>query len=158
MKKKLKYIGWLLLVVLVVMQFIRPDKNNGGLEGITAFKSDTKPSDEVFMILKQNCFDCHSDSTKYPWYAEIAPVSYWLADHVKEGKGDFNMSAWETYSTKKKDHKLEELVEEVEEGEMPLNSYTWVHGKLSKEDQELLIQWATLARMQYQDELKVSSK
>ncbi len=158
MNKLLKYIGIFLLAVLVVMQFIRPEKNSGGLEGITAFKSDTKPSDEVFIVLKQNCFDCHSNETKYPWYAEIAPISYWLADHVKEGKGDFNMSVWETYSTKKKDHKLEELVEEVEEGEMPLNSYTWVHGKLSKEDQELLIQWATLARMQYQDELKVSSK
>lgn len=158
MKKILKYIGILLLVGLVVIQFIRPDKNNGGLEGITAFKSDTKPSEEVFMVLKQNCFDCHSDETKYPWYAEIAPISYWLADHVKHGKGDFNMSAWDSYSTKKKDHKLEELIEEVEEGKMPLDSYTWVHGKLSKDDQELLIQWATLARMQYQDELKVSSK
>ena len=158
MKKILKYIGVLLLVVFIVMQFIRPEKNNGGFEGITAFKNDTKPSDEVFMILKQNCFDCHSDVTKYPWYAEVAPISYWLADHVKHGKGDFNVSAWETYSVKKKDHKLEELIEEVEKGKMPLDSYTWVHGKLSKEDQELLTNWATLVRMQYQDELKVSSK
>ena len=158
MNKILKYIGLLLLLVFVVMQFIRPDKNKGGLERITAFKNDTKPSDDVFMILKQNCFDCHSDSIKYPWYAEIAPISYWLADHVKEAKGDFNMSAWETYSTKKKDHKLEELIEEVEAGEMPLDSYTWMHGKLSKEDQEILIQWATLARFHYQDELKISSK
>ena len=130
MKKTLKYIWLLLLVVLFAMQFIRPNKNNGGLEGITAFKNDTKPSDNVLIILKQNCFDCHSDSTKYPWYAEIAPISYWL----------------------------EELVEEVEKGEMPLDSYTWIHGKLSKEDQERLIQWATLARIQYQDELKVSFK
>ena len=68
------------------------------------------------------------------------------------------MAAWETYSTKKKDHKLEELVEELEKGEMPLDFYTWIHGKLSKEDQETLIQWANLARIQYQDELKVSSK
>ena len=66
------------------------------------------------------------------------------------------MSAWEKYSTKKKDHKLEELIEEVEEGEMPLESYTWIHGKLSKEDKEKLIQWANLVRIQYQDELKVS--
>lgn len=158
MKKILKYIGLFLLVVLVVMQFIRPEKNNGGFEGITSFKNETKPSDEVFMILKQNCFDCHSDITKYPWYAEIAPISYWLADHVKHGKGDFNVSAWETYSVKKKDHKLEELIEEIEKGKMPLDSYTWVHGKLPKEDQELLINWATLVRMQYQNELKVSSK
>ena len=158
MNKTLKFIGLLLLLVFVVMQFVRPEKNKGAIEGIVAFKNDTKPSDDVFMILKKNCFDCHSDSTKYPWYAEVAPISYWLADHVKEAKGDFNMSAWETYSTKKKDHKLEELIEEVEEGEMPLESYAWIHGKLSKEDQEKLIQWANLARIQYQDELKVSYK
>jgi outer membrane biogenesis lipoprotein LolB len=68
------------------------------------------------------------------------------------------MSAWETYSTKKKDHKLEELIEEVEGDEMPLESYAWIHGKLSKKDQEKLIQWANLARIKYQDELKVSYK
>ena len=62
------------------------------------------------------------------------------------------------YSTKKKDHKLEELIEEVEEGEMPLESYAWIHGKLSKEDKEKLIQWANFARIKYQDELKVSLK
>ena len=101
MNKILKFIGMLLLLVFVVMQFIRPDKNKGGTEGITVFKNDTKPSDDVFMILKQNCFDCHSDSTKYPWYAEVAPISYWLADHVKEAKRGFNMSAWENVFYKK---------------------------------------------------------
>lgn len=158
MKNKIKYILIIVLVSLVIMQFIRPDKNEGGLESLVAFKTDTSPPEEVLSILKTNCFDCHTNQTTYPWYAEIAPISYWLADHVKEGKDELNMSAWETYSIKKKDHKLEELIEEVEEGEMPLNSYTWIHGKLSKQDQEKLIQWATLARMKYQDDLKVSSK
>ena len=68
------------------------------------------------------------------------------------------MSNWESYSLKKKDHKLEELLEEVEEGEMPLNSYTWIHGNLSENEKELLLQWATLARLQYQDSLKTASK
>ena len=158
MKNKFKYFGIFLLVALVIMQFIRPDKNEGGYKSLEAFKTDTKPSEEVFSILKSHCFDCHTNQTHYPWYAEIAPVSYWLADHVKHGKGDFNMAAWDEYSVKKKDHKLEELLEEVEEGEMPLNSYTWIHGKLPQKGQELLIQWATLARFQYKDELKVSSK
>ena len=158
MKKKIKYFGIVLLVALVIMQFIRPDKNEGGYESLEAFKTDTKPSKEVLSILKTNCFDCHSNQTHYPWYAEIAPISYWLADHVNEGKDELNMSTWETYSIKKKDHKLEELMEEVEEGHMPLDSYSWVHGKLSKQDQEKLIQWATLARMKYENDLKVSSK
>jgi len=158
LKKTIKKIGLLLLLLFIAIQFIRPDKNEGGYSSLDAFKTDTKPSKEILSILKTNCFDCHTNQTNYPWYAEIAPISYWLADHVNEGKDEFNMSNWETYSIKKKDHKLEELIEEVEEGEMPLDSYTWVHGKLSKQDQEKLIQWATLARMQYQNDLKVSSK
>jgi len=157
-KKIIKYLGVLVLVTILLMQFFRPEKNNGGLEGISAFKTETNPSDKVFSILKTNCFDCHTNQTNYPWYAEIAPISYWLDDHVTHAKKDFNMSDWDTYSIKKKDHKLEELIEEVEEGEMPLNSYTWIHGNLSKADKDLLIQWAILARLQYKDHLKVSSK
>ncbi len=157
MKKIIKYIGIFLLLALVVMQFIRLDKNEEGYESLEAFKKDTKPSKEVLAILKKHCFDCHTNQTNYFWYAEIAPVSYWIANHVNHGKGDFNMATWNEYSVKKRDHKLEELLEELEEGEMPLNSYTWIHGNLPEKDRELLLQWATLVRLQYKDELKVSS-
>lgn len=148
----------LALIALVVIQFIRPEKNLGSYESVTIFESETKPSQEVRGILKTNCYDCHSNHTNYPWYAEIAPVSYWLADHVKDGKKHFNVSAWESYSAKKKDHKLEELFEEVEEGEMPLDSYTWIHGNLTKKEQKLILQWAQLARMQYSNQIEVSNK
>ena len=158
MKKILKYFLLLALVALVVIQFIRPDKNNSGYESVVAFEAETNPSQEVKEILKTNCYDCHSGQTQYPWYAEIAPVSYWLADHIKHGKGEFNASKWENYSVKKKDHKLEELIEMVEKGEMPLDSYTWLHGDLSEEDVKTLLQWATLARLKYANELKVSSE
>jgi len=151
MKRLLKILGWAALLALVVIQFIRPDKNNSGYESIVNFENETAPSVEVATILKTNCYDCHSNQTQYPWYAEIAPFSFWLADHVDHGKGHFNVSEWDTYSVKKKDHKLEELIEEVEEGEMPLDSYTWMHGDLSKEDAKLLLQWANLARLQYLD-------
>ena len=108
-------------------------------------------------ILKTNCYDCHSNHTVYPWYAEIAPVSFWLADHVKDGKKHFNVSDWESYSAKRKDHKLEELFEEVERGEMPLDSYTWIHGNISEDEQKILMQWAQLARLQYKSQIEVSA-
>lgn len=158
MKKIIRLVLIMALVALVVMQFIRPEKNEAGYEAVKAFENETKPSVTVAAILKDNCYDCHSDHTIYPWYAEIAPFSYWLEDHIKHGKGDFNVSEWESYSTKKKDHKLEEVIEMVEKGEMPLDSYTWLHGYLEKEDQKLLIQWATLARLQYKQQLEVSAK
>ncbi|MEW7291231.1 heme-binding domain-containing protein [Aquimarina sp. 2304DJ70-9] len=149
MKKYTKTIGLLLLAVLIIMQFIRLDKNESGYESVAFFENETKPSDQIKAILKDNCYDCHSNQTNYPWYAEVAPVSYWLAHHVDEGKEHFNISAWKEYPTKKKDHKLEELIEEVEEGEMPLSSYTWLHGNLTKEEQELLINWVKALRTQY---------
>ena len=157
MKKTLKVLGLLILLSLIIMQFFRPEKNKGGYESFVNFEKDTKLPDEVFSILKKNCFDCHTNQTRYPWYAEIAPVSYWLNDHIIHGKKLFNMSEWNSYSTKKKDEKLEELIEEVKEGEMPLNSYTWIHGSLSEEDREQLLQWASMVRLQYKDDLKVSS-
>lgn len=150
----LKVILKLGLLVFIVMQFIRPDKNQEGYETLIAFETETKPSQGVVDILRTNCYDCHSNQTKYPWYAEISPVNYWLDDHVRHGKGDFNMSKWDTYSVKKKDHKLDELIEEVEEGHMPLDSYTWMHGTLSEEQKTTLIQWATLARLQYKEDLQ----
>lgn len=156
MKKILKYVLIIALLALVVIQFIRPDKNIGGYEAVATFEAETKPAEDVRLILKENCYDCHSNHTNYPWYAEVAPVSYWLDDHLRHGKGEFNVSEWGSYSVKKKDHKLEELIEEVKEGHMPLDSYTWIHGDLSKDEKTLLLQWATLARMQYRGALEVS--
>jgi len=157
MKKLFKIILILALGAFVVIQFIRPDKNEAGYEGVMYFENETKPSPSVAGILKENCYDCHSNHTRYPWYAEIAPVNYWLADHVKDGKKHFNVSAWKEYSAKKKDHKLEEFLEMIEEGEMPLDSYTWLHGNLSENDTKLLLQWATVTRLQYKVQMEVSS-
>lgn len=157
MKRILKIVLKLALVALVVIQFIRPDKNQEGYGSVQAFEQATKPSEQVAAILMTNCYDCHSNETKYPWYAEISPVNYWLKDHVDDGKRHFNVSAWSDYSVKKKDHKLEELIEMVEEGEMPLDSYTWLHGNLSEEDTKVLLQWAIMVRLGYVQELKVSA-
>ena len=148
----------LALVALIVIQFIRPEKNASGYETVVLFEKEAVPSKEVAAILKTNCYDCHSDQTQYPWYAEIAPVSYWLDEHIEHGKGHFNVSEWSSYSAKKKDHKLEELIEFVEEGEMPLDSYTWLHGDLSEEDTKLILNWAQMARLKYQKEMGALSK
>lgn len=157
-KKVIKVVLVLALIALVAIQFIRPEKNSEGYKSVALFETETKPSNKVASILKQNCYDCHSNQTQYPWYSEIAPASLWLADHIDEGKEHFNVSAWENYTVKKKEHKLEELVEMVEDDEMPLQSYTIIHGNLSKDEKKLLLQWAGLARLQYKHLLEVSKK
>lgn len=146
-----KKIAWALLLVFVAMQFIRPEKNQDSSDHLAAFLSETNPPAEVRELLKTSCFDCHSNHTEYPWYNAVAPVSYWLADHVNEGKEHLNFSAWSTYETKRKDHKLEEVVETVEEGEMPLNEYTWTHegARLTPEQREAIIEWAKKTRALY---------
>lgn len=156
-RKILKGILVLALIVLVALQFIRPEKNREGYTSVAAFETETKPSAKVAAILKESCYDCHSNQTYYPWYAEVAPFSLWLDDHIKEGKKHFNVSDWNNYTIKKKEHKLEELVEMVEKDEMPLRSYTFIHGNLSEKDKTLLLQWAGLARLQYKHQLEISS-
>tara|TARA_R110002012_G_scaffold109650_4_gene253729 strand:- start:305 stop:781 length:477 start_codon:yes stop_codon:yes gene_type:complete len=140
-----------LLVILVIMQFFGPDKNESDLEDIKPFLTETNPPKEVLAILENTCYDCHSSNTTYPWYNKITPVNYWLDGHIEEGKEHFNMSAWNSYSLKKKDHKLDELIEEVEEGEMPLESYTYTHGDadLTETQREQVIEWAKNVRAFY---------
>ncbi|MDF0706041.1 MAG: heme-binding domain-containing protein [Bacteroidota bacterium] len=149
--KIVKKIAIALLVVLIGMQFYRPEKNTADGDYVATFEAETQPSAEVKQILKTACYDCHSANTEYPWYNNIAPVSYWLADHIEDGKKHLDFSDWANYDTKKKDHKLEEVIEEVKEGKMPLNEYTWTHGdaKLSDEQISALVAWADAARANY---------
>ncbi|WP_298345188.1 heme-binding domain-containing protein [uncultured Algibacter sp.] len=149
--KIIKKILIILLIALVIAQFFGPEKNEGDIASIEAFMKETNPPEEVKVILKETCFDCHSDVTRYPWYNNITPVNYWLNSHIEEGKEHFNVSTWEGNSIKRKDHKFEELIEEVEEGEMPLSSYTWTHGdaKLTADQIKAVIDWAKLVRIKF---------
>ncbi|WP_341217112.1 heme-binding domain-containing protein [uncultured Wocania sp.] len=152
----IKKILWLILIVFLIAQFFGPDKNEGDLASIDAFLEETNPPEDVKLILKETCYDCHSDFTRYPWYNKITPINYWLASHVKDGKKHFNVSKWEGNSTKRKDHKFEELIEMVEAKEMPLNSYTWTHteAKLSDKQIKAVVDWAKQVRLKYSLEPK----
>ncbi|QCX00792.1 cytochrome C [Aggregatimonas sangjinii] len=137
------------LVALVLLQFYRPEKNVAEYRDVASFEAETKPSAEIKAILESKCYDCHSNKTEYPWYAEVAPFSLLIADHVEEGNEHFNVSQWDSYNAKKRDHKLDELIEEVEEGHMPEDSYAWIHGGLTEAEKEALMAWARQARTNY---------
>lgn len=145
----IKKIALVLLIALVGIQFYRPEKNNAEYRDVAAFETETGVNAEIKAILDKTCYNCHSNKTEYPWYAEVAPVSFWLNDHVEDGNKHFNVSKWESYNDKKKDHKLDELIEEVEEGEMPLKSYAVIHGAITEAEKEALITWAQAARKNY---------
>ncbi len=145
MFKKLtkKKIGLALVLLLLVFQLFRIDKTIKPFDTRKDLTSLLHPNDTVTAILKTSCYDCHSDQPHYPWYTNIAPVSWWIKHHINEGRHHLNFSEWGNYSQKKKDHKLEECIEMVEEDEMPMTSYTLMHkeAKLSKEQKELLLNW-----------------
>jgi hypothetical protein len=116
-----------ILVLLVVIQVFRIDKSTKPVNPETDFIAITQPNDEVVQLLKIACYDCHSNQPAFPWYTNIAPVSWWIKYHIDEGSHHLNFSDWGTYTEKRKNHKLEECIEMLEEGEMPLDSYTWMH-------------------------------
>jgi hypothetical protein len=141
MKRKVLII---VIVVLVLIQFIRPEKNISSVASINDISSKYAVPADVKEVLEKACNDCHSNNTVYPWYSNIQPVGWWLQYHVKEGKRELNFSEFATYPAKKQDHKMEEMIEMVKKGEMPLNSYTWMHtnAKLSEQERQLLVNWA----------------
>jgi hypothetical protein len=141
--KIIKNIGLGLLVVLVIIQFFRPERNlsNDTTNDIT--KKYTVP-DTVQTLLKASCYDCHSNNTVYPWYANIQPVAWWLANHVNEGKDELNFNTFAEYRIGRQYRKLEKIAKEVNDGGMPLSSYTLIHGyaKLDEGQRKLVADWA----------------
>ena len=145
-----------LLGVLIFIQFIKPVKNQSDAVTPNDIFANYQAADSTKQLIRTACYDCHSNNTVYPWYAEIQPLAWWLADHVKEGKSELNFSEFASYKPKKADHKLEEVIEMIQEGEMPLKSYTLIHAnaKLSDGQKKAIITWAEGLRSQIQPNIK----
>lgn len=144
MKNWLKRIGLAIIIVLILIQVFPGEKPSVTMDNPGDIHEEILVDTEVSKILKTACYDCHSNETKYPWYASVAPVSWLVIKDTNEGRDELNFSEWVSYSEKRKHHKLEELIEEVEEGEMPLEVYTYTHAeaRLSEEQIATLISWA----------------
>lgn len=143
MIRVMKRVGLALLIVLVIGQFFRPKQN---------ISSEISPNDishtypipnEIYGIFKKACLDCHSNNTVYPSYNKIFPVSWYLYNHIYGGKKHFDFSEFASYSPKKQRHKLEEIIEVIEEGRMPMKSYVRLHpeASLSAAEKALIKAW-----------------
>jgi hypothetical protein len=144
MKKVIKVILLALVVAFVAAQFVRPDFTNPPVDP----RHELRAPANVQAILDRSCIDCHTNRTRYPWYSQITPVSWWLQDHINEGRGELNFSEFGTYEPKKAEHLMEEVCEMVEKGEMPLREYVWGHpsAKLSEADKQALCAWSKAER------------
>lgn len=139
-----KKIAWVLLASFVVIQFIHPKKNKAeGKQPNFIGHVYSIPAD-VQTIMAKACFDCHSNNTRYPWYAKLQPVHWWLNKHINEGKKGVNYDEYTHRPLRYQYHKMEETIEMVKEGEMPLKSYTWTHkdAKLTDEEKAKITGWA----------------
>lgn len=132
------------VVLLLILQIVPVDKPEIIMNNPNDIHKEMVIKVEVSHLLKSACYDCHSTEITYPWYSKIAPFSFWINHHIEDGSRHLNFSEWATYSAERKRHKLEEIYEEVEEGEMPLASYTWMHdeARLSQDQVEELVSWA----------------
>lgn len=133
----------LLVIVLtgIVIQFIPVDRTNPPVDAAQTLTA----TPEVAAILERSCYDCHSNQTVWPWYSYVAPVSWLVASDVDEGREHLNFSEWEGYSERKKIGALDEIFEEVAEGEMPLSVYLITHGdaKVSTAELTILRDWTS---------------
>lgn len=143
-KKILKIIAVLIFVGFIVIQFFRPDFSNPPIIEAETLEASTAIPENVSAILNRSCKDCHSNETVYPLYSNVAPVSWWLAEHIGDAQREMNFSVWNTYETRRKERKLEEICEQIQAKAMPLPSYLWAHwdAQLSDEDIKILCEWA----------------
>jgi DNA replicative helicase MCM subunit Mcm2 (Cdc46/Mcm family) len=139
-----KKIILVLLVVLIIMQFFHPAQNVSAATSPNSISSVYSVPANVDTILKKACNDCHSNNTRYPWYNNIQPVAWWLNSHVHDGKRGLNFDEFKSYRISKQYHRMQDIIDEVKEGDMPLGSYTLIHtnAKLSEEEKAAIIKWA----------------
>ncbi len=140
----MKLVVILIAAAFIAVQFFRPDFTNPSVNQAETLEAAVSVPENVEAILTTSCKDCHSNATRYPWYANIQPTAYFLADHIKDGRRHLNFSVWNTYETRRKKQKLDEICEQAESREMPLPSYLWIHrsAKLSDEQIKTLCDWS----------------
>ncbi len=139
-----KIIGIAVILILVGLQFFVKKDNVSSYESVSDFVTYVDLPKDVEVIFKQNCYNCHSDHTQYPWYASIGALNLVINHHIEEGKEHLNFSDWKRHSEDVQLHKLSEIYEEVEEGEMPLKLYSLIHGGLSTAEKNTLLNWSEI--------------
>ena len=145
--KILKWAAISLGIAIVAIQFVRPAKTNPPIDEASTIGARLQVTPEVAAIFDRSCSDCHSHKTTWPWYSNIAPVSWLVIDDVNEGRKKLNLSDWPT-DPKRSARRLEELCEQIEQKEMPLPKYLYLHpaAKLSDADRQALCDWANRER------------
>jgi len=130
-------------LLLILAQFIRIDKTNPESIPALGIIEVESAGPDIAAMLKASCYDCHSNESKYPWYTNVAPVSWWIKNHINSARGSLNFSEWANYSPQEKTDHANEAALKVEKKWMPISSYKIAHpeGRLSDEQVVVLSNW-----------------
>lgn len=139
-----KWILLILLTIAIVIQFIRPDMTPPPVDQTHTIQAAMTLPPNIDKMARQSCYDCHSNETRWPWYSQISPVSWWLKSHVNDGRKSLNFSEFATYTKVKKAKKLGSVAEEVKSKDMPLSYYLPMHpaAHLTDADRQAFVAWA----------------
>jgi hypothetical protein len=144
MRKVLKASLAFLAALFAGAQFVRPARVNPPAAAGHSIEESVQMSPEVTEVLNRSCMDCHSNRTVWPWYSNVAPVSWVLADHVNHGRRHLNFSEWAGYDRHEAQGKLKLICKLSKGGAMPLDSYALIHrnSRLTPADVKTLCDWA----------------
>jgi cytochrome c5 len=144
-RKILKWTAVALAAIFAALQFIRPARTNPPVDESRTIQAHARVPPEVASILDRACNDCHSNQTRWPWYSNVAPASWFVVNHVNVGRREMNFSDWAQYDREDQQNYLKKICREVKGGAMPLPSYLRLHGEaeLSAEDVKALCDWAS---------------
>ncbi|SMO81066.1 Haem-binding domain-containing protein [Chryseobacterium rhizoplanae] len=142
MKTAKKIIFWT-LVAFALIQFFPIDRTNKPVDSAANFVEARKTPEKIRTLLKNACYDCHSNETVYPKYAFIAPVSWSVKSHVNEGREHLNFSTWETYNKDLKENMITKSIQTIQSKAMPMPGYIVYHkeANLSEAERALLVQY-----------------
>ena len=151
MKTVWKVVKWLLISLIclfILIQLKRPARTNPAVDESQTIEAHVQMTPQAKDIFDRSCRDCHSNKTEWPWYTNVAPVSWWITDHVNQGRNNLNLSEWGKLDKDKQDKKLRQICDEVDDGAMPLSSYLPMHPKanLSEQDKKTLCDWTAAER------------
>ena len=134
------------VVIIIIIQFIQPARNNTGQVVPQSFIDTFLPNDTVLNLLSNSCFDCHSNHTKYPWYTNVQPIGWMMAKHINDGKAELNFDELAALSNRRRNSKFKSISEQIEQEKMPLKSFLLMqkNAKLSKADKNILINFFQL--------------
>jgi hypothetical protein len=143
MKKWLKLSLITLVALVVAAQAVRPARTNPPVDPQKEITAHMQVDPAVMSTLSRACNDCHSNRTEWPWYSNVAPVSWLVAHDVNDGREELNFSEWGASKEKEPGKLLGKICSEVTEGEMPMATYTLIHphAKLTREEVQNVCRW-----------------